>query len=69
MDYNSIMHEMLYQETSNILPLMSALSGHKSFSDIIRAERKTIDGNENVFFDVDEFSQAVLKRMKEVNFL
>ena len=69
MDYNSIMHEMLYQETYNILVLMSALSGHKSFSDIIKAERKTIDGNENVFFDVDEFSQAVLKRMKEVNFL
>ena len=69
MPYGSIMHEVGYEKHLIDFQIMSPLSGHKTYYDNIQAEVKEIDGNENVFFNVDEFGEKVLKRMKESNFI
>ena len=60
-----IFHEVLPKDNMNGLLLMAALSGHKTYSDIINAEIKNIKGNEIVFFDEDEFAHSVIEHMKE----
>ena len=60
-----IFHEVLPKENMNGLLLMASLSGHKTYSDIINADIKNIDGNELVFFDENEFAQSVIEHMKE----
>ena len=68
MSHKSIVHEILPSPNINVLRLMSALSGHKTYTDIINAEIKN-DGNENVFFNVNEFGQSVLNHLKDNNFI
>ena len=48
---------------------MSKLSGHQSFSDIIKNEIKIIDRNEYIYFDENDFIEKVKKHMKESNFI
>ena len=64
----SILHEVLHADNLKVLAQMSALSGHKTYSDIIKAEVKHINGNEYIFFDEDEFANSVIQHMKENNF-
>jgi hypothetical protein len=47
---------------------MSSLSGHITYADILKANSSNIDGNENVFFDVNAFAESVLAHMRENNF-
>jgi hypothetical protein len=49
--------------------LMGALSGHKTFSDVISSSRKIIDGSEYIFFNENSFVNIVTKRMKESGFI
>ena len=60
-----ILHEVLPDINMIGLVLMGALSGHKTYSDIIASNIKDIDGNENVFFDPDAFVDKVIEHMKE----
>ena len=60
-----IVHEVLPESNMNGLLLMAALSGHKTYSDIISSDTKNIKGNENVFFEPDYFVNAVISHLKE----
>ena len=62
---NCIYHEVLPRSNMNGLLLMAALSGHKTYNDIIRAEIKRIDDNEVIFFMEEEFVHRVIDHMKE----
>ena len=65
---NSILHEVLHSDNLKVLSMMSKMSGHITYSDIINAEVKNIRGNEYIFFDESEFCKKVLEHMKENNF-
>ena len=65
----SILHEILHSENINVLRMMSAISGHKTYSDILIAEVENIDENEYIFFNVDDFGNSVLGHMKENHFI
>lgn len=65
----SIVHEILHKKNINVLSIMSSLSGHKTYSDIIKSKVKIINDNEIIFFNVDDFAKIVLNRMKECNFI
>ena len=65
MPYNSIIHEILHNDNIKVLVMMSSLSGHKTYSDIVNAKVNNNGGNENVFFNVNDFGKKVLKHMKE----
>jgi len=60
-----ILHEVLPDINMIGLVLMGALSGHKTYSDIIQSDIKDIDGNKNVFFEPDAFVDKVIEHMKE----
>ena len=60
-----ILHEVLPDNNMNGLLLMGALSGHKTYSDIIESDIKLIKGNENVFFNPNDFVEKVIEHMKE----
>ena len=62
---NCIFHEVLPSPNMNGLLLMAALSGHKTYSDIVEANIKDIDGNEEIFFKEEEFVKLVIEHMKE----
>ena len=64
----SIYHEILHGKNIPVLALISALSGHITYRDILKATTNRIDGNENVFFDENNFGDSVLGHMKENNF-
>ena len=66
---NCIYHEVLHSPNMNGLELFAALSGHKVYKDIISADVKQIDGNENIFFNVDEFAKTVVRHLKESNLM
>ncbi len=65
MPNNSILHEILPYKKNQLLILMSKLSGHKTYSDIIKKRIKIIDKNEYIFFNENDFANCVLKRLKE----
>jgi len=69
MPYKSILHEILPSPNINVLRLMSAISGHKTYTDIINAKIKNINENENVFFNAKEFGKSVLEHLKENKFI
>ena len=64
----SIFHEVLHSENLKVLAMMSAMSGHITYSDIIEAKVKNINDNEYIFFNENEFAEKVLKHMKENNY-
>ena len=65
---NSILHEVQLYKFQSVLSLMSALSGHKTYCEIIKGSFNKVDGNQMVSFDENDFVNHVLKRMKENNF-
>ena len=68
MDNKSILYEVLPKKNIKVLLLMSALSGHKTYSDVLDSELKVIDNNDVFFFDINEFSKNVLNYIKENGF-
>ena len=68
MPLNSILHEISTPRKTQNLLLASNLSGHKTFSDILKAEIKIIDDCEYLFFDSDQVVDSVLRHMNETNF-
>ena len=60
-----ILHEVLDDINMNGLALMGALSGHKTYTDIIDSNKKYIEENENIFFDPNAFVDKVIEHMKE----
>ena len=56
-------------KVNTLLTLMSALSGHVTYSDLIKNQNRLYKGNRNVFFDVEDFAKSVLKHMKDNGFL
>ena len=65
---NCIYHEVLHAPNMNGLALFASTSGHKVYKNVIGSEVKDIDGNENIFFNVDEFANQVIEHMKGNNF-
>ena len=65
----SIYHEILKDKNIPVLALMSSLSGHKTYVDILKATSNFNDGNENVYFDEEIFVKSVLTHMKDNNFI
>ena len=43
---------------------MSALNGHKVYSDVIKSELNNINNNQVYFFDSNQFIQKVIKYIK-----
>ena len=68
MNNKSILHEILPKKNMGVLTLMSALSGHKTYSDILKANIKWIENYEYVFFNKEHFVKKVLTHMKANNF-
>ena len=64
----SILHEINHKPKNPLLTTMSIMSGHITYSNIIKANITNNDGNENVSFDENEFYECVLSRLKENNF-
>ena len=64
-----IFHEVLPESNMNGLLLMAALSGHKTYSDVINANINTEDGNEMVYFNEEEFANKVIEHMKDNNLI
>ena len=65
----SILQEIHGDKVNTLLTLMSALSGHVTYSDLIKNQNRLYKGNRNVFFDVEDFAKSVLKHMKDNGFL
>ena len=63
-----MVQEILHKENINILQLMSSLSGHETYSDIIKARVEIIDNNEVLFYDIKHFTKVILTHMKKNNF-
>ena len=64
-----ILHEVLAKANMNWLLLMGSLSGHRYYSDIIKADTKKIEGSEYIFFNEDAFANTILQRMKSSGFI
>ena len=64
----SIYHELLHAENLKVLSIMSLMSGHITYHDIISANIRNINENEYVFFNENEFVDSVLEHMKENNY-
>ena len=69
MSNNSILHEILPYKRNKLLILMSKLSGHKSYSDIIKNKIEIIGQNEYIYFDEEDFLKSVVKHMKQNNII
>ena len=67
--HNSILHEVQHNKMRSVLSLISALSGHRTFNDLVKNSVTHEGGNEMVSFDEEDFSNIILKRMKEINFI
>ena len=69
MPSKSILHEIHPFKKNKLLVLLSKLSGHTSYSDIIKSSIKIIGNNEYIFFDKSSFVKNVIKHMKQNNFI
>ena len=69
MPNKSIFHEITPNIEVKFLAIMSALSGHKTYSDLINCETRKIENNEYMFFNVNNFCNKVLDHMKNNNFI
>ena len=67
MPNQSILHEILPKGNNKDPIVMSSLSGHKTYSDILKSGSKIINDNEYIFFDVSEVIKSVLEHIKENN--
>ena len=62
-------HEVLSAPNMNGLLLMGALSGHRTFSDVIQANNRKIDGSDYIFFNENAFVNRIIQRMKSTDFI
>jgi hypothetical protein len=69
MPTKSIFHEVVASPNLELLQIMSTLSGHKTYSDLVIAEVRTIKDSMQIFFDVNDFAEKILRRMKENYFI
>ena len=69
MKNSSILHEIHPYKKNQLLLLMSKLSGHKSYSDVVKCTIEIIDKNEYIYFDETTFVKNVLEHMKQNNFI
>ena len=65
---HSIVHEIKNKKEMNNLQILSILSGHICYSDIIEANIKNINHSEYLFFNPYDVAKNVLKHMKQNNF-
>jgi hypothetical protein len=63
-----INHEILPRSNMNGLRLMSTMSGHKTYSNILGSNSKSIGKNNYIYFDLNEFAKCITQKMKENNF-
>ena len=63
-----IVNEISHQKNINLIPLIASLSGHATYSDIIKAKVQMINGNEVIYYDTKEFVKVILTHMKKNNF-
>lgn len=68
MPSESILHEILPKKYNSLITLMSTLSGHVTYSDLIKYKKNNYGGNENLFFEPDDFVKNVLNHMLQNNF-
>ena len=61
MPTQSVLYEILPKSNNKDPVVMSSLSGHKTYSDILKSKNKCINNNEFIFFDVSEFINNILK--------
>jgi hypothetical protein len=64
--YNSVLYEILPYKKNKLLLLMSKLSGHRTYSNVIKNKIKIIDYNEYIYFDEKSFTRSVLKHINEI---
>ena len=69
MPTTSILVELSLRKKTHNLVLMSRLSGHKTYSDIMEAPTKDINGSQYIFFDPNITSQKILKHINETQYL
>ena len=69
MHTTSIVHEIAPGLQVKEPLIMSGLSGHKTYSDIIYSETQKIENNEYMFFNFDDICNNVLNHMKDNNFI
>ena len=65
---NGILHEILNFNHNHLLTTMSSMSGHKTYSEILKSQTNDIEGNKYIFFEEESFIQSVFGHMKENNF-
>ena len=63
-----IVHEILPKPYNSLLRIMSGLSGHKTYSTIIKSYVKDIEKKYYVHFDPDRFAENIIDKMKRNNF-
>lgn len=64
----AIVHEILHKKNTNVLQLMASVSGHVTYSDIIKANVEIKDGNEILYFDSKQYIKVILTHMKKNSF-
>ena len=69
MPTTSILVELSLRKKTHNLVLMSRLSGHKTYSDIMEAPTKDINGSQYIFFDPNITSRKILKHINETQYL
>ena len=65
----SVVHEILHRNNMPALVRMSRLSGHLTYSNVLRARIDRADGNENLIFDSNVFTNCIINSMKKSGFL
>ena len=65
---HSIVHEIKNKNEMNNLQILSILSGHKCYSDLIEADIRNINDSEYLFFNPHVIAKKVLKNMKKNKF-
>jgi len=64
----AIVQEICYKECDNMFQLMSSLSGHLTYSNLITSEIINSNDNELINYNVKEFTKVVVNHMKKSNF-
>ena len=67
--HKSIFNEFEHENITSVLGLMSAISGHITYTDYIKSSKSNIDGLEKIELDENEFIDRVIAHMKENNFI
>ena len=61
----SILYEILPKENNKDPIVMSSLSGHKTYSDILKSENKIVNDSELIFFNIPEFIKKTMEHIRE----